>query len=63
VTFIAEDWRHKKIAEISTDPVATTNYFLAKENDLPFELSSAFFKPEVLSKYKTDRDKYTVDDR
>jgi hypothetical protein len=62
-TFIAEDWRHKKITEISTDPVATTNYFIAKENDLPFELSPAFFKPEVLSKYKTDRDKYTIDER
>jgi hypothetical protein len=24
---------------------------------------SAFFKPEVISKYKTDRDKYTVDER
>src|SRR5208337_3989469 len=63
VTFIAEDWRHKRVAEISTDPVATTNYFQANENDLPFELSPAFFRPEVLSKYKTDRDKYTVDER
>lgn len=62
-TFISEDWRHKKIAEISTDPAATTNYFIAKDNDLPFELSPAFFKPEVLSKYKTDREKYTVDER
>jgi hypothetical protein len=63
VTFIAEDWRNKGIAEISTNPMATTNYFQAKHNDLPFELSPAFFRPEVLSKYKTDRDKYTVDER
>ena len=49
-TFIAEDWRHKRIAEISTDPAETTNYFQAHENDLPFEVSPAFFRPEVLSK-------------
>lgn len=61
--FIAKDWRHNKVVEISTDPDATTNYFEASENDLPFELSPAFFRPEVLSKYKTDREKYTVDDR
>jgi hypothetical protein len=63
VTFIAQDWRNKVITEISTDPAATTNYFQAQGNELPFELSPAFFKPEVLSKYKTDRDKYTVDER
>ena len=62
-SFIAEDWRNKKIAEISTEPAATTNYFQRAENDLPFELSPAFFRPEVLSKYKTDREKYTVDER
>jgi hypothetical protein len=62
-TFIAQDWRHNKVAEISTYRSATTNYFEAGENDLPFELSPAFFRPEVLSKYKTDREKYTVDDR
>lgn len=64
VTFIAQDWRHKNaVVEISTDPAATTNYFEAAENDLPFELSPAFFRPEVLSKYKTDREKYTVGER
>jgi hypothetical protein len=62
-SFIAQDWRHDKVVEISTDPSATTNYFEARENDLPYELSPAFFRPEVLSKYKTDREKYTVDDR
>ncbi len=64
ISFIAQDWRHDRVVlEISTDPVATTNYFDAKDNDLPFEFSPAFFRPEVLSKYKTDREKYTVDDR
>lgn len=61
--FMAQDWRHKEVIEISTDPDATTNYFEAGQNDLPFELSPAFFRPEVLSKYKTDREKYTVEDR
>ena len=48
---------------ISTASGATTNYFDAKDNALPFELSPAFFRPEVLSKYKTDRDKYKVGER
>jgi len=61
--FIAYDWRNKRIAPISTAPGATTNYFDATDNSLPFELSWAFFRPEVLSKYKTDRDKYTVGER
>ena len=61
--FVAYDWRNKSIAVISTSPQATTNYFKAKGNLLPFELSPAFFRPEVLSKYKTDRDKYTLTER
>jgi hypothetical protein len=61
--FTAHDFRNDKIALISTDPTATTNYFKAEGNLLPFELSPAFFRPEVLSKYKTDRAKYTVGER
>jgi hypothetical protein len=61
--FTAYDWRNERIATISTDPSATTNYFDAKDNSLPFELSPAFFRPEVLLNYKADRDKYTVGER
>lgn len=61
--FIAYDWRNGRIAKISTDPSATTNYFNVEGNSLPFELSPAFFRPEVLLKYKTDREKYTVGER
>ena len=61
--FIAHDSRDRCVRKISTDPAATANYFNAKGNDLPFELSPAFFRPEVLSKYKTDREKYTVAER
>ena len=61
-SFIADDWRNEETREISTDPVCTTNYFVAHKNSLPFELSPAFFRPEVLSKYKADGDKYTIDE-
>jgi len=63
VEFIAHDWRNDLIEKISTDPSATTNYFNAKDNSLPFERSPAFFRPEVILKYKADRDKYTVGER
>ena len=60
--FIAHDWRNDRITNISADPSATTNYFTASTNSLPFETSPVFFRPEVLSKYKTDRDKYTINE-
>ena len=60
--FIAHDWRNDRITNISADPSATTNYFTASTNSLPFEISPAFFRPEVLSKYKTNRDKYTINE-
>ena len=63
VEFIAQDWRNNRVARMSTDPSATTNYFQAQNNSLPFEVSPAFFRPEVLLKYKGDKDKYTVEAR
>lgn len=63
VAFTAWDWRNQRIADISTDPSATTNYFQARHNALPFEMSPAFFSPEVLLRYKGDRDKYTIGER
>lgn len=63
VEFVAFSMRHNKIMKISTDPGKTTNYFVAKSNNLPFEVSPAFFNPEVLSKYKNNPDKYTIDER
>ena len=61
--FVIQDWRHGQLSSVTTNPEDTTNYFEAPHNDLPFELSPAFFKPEVLLKYKGDRDKYTVGER
>ena len=61
-SFIINDWRNGTIAEVSAAPEESTNFFVADQNSLPFELSPAFFRPEVLSKYKADRDKYTIDE-
>lgn len=60
-SFIAFDWRHRKVAEISCEPGKTANYFV--ESDLPFELSPAFFRSEVLAKYKADSEKYRITER
>ena len=60
-SFVAIDWKHDTVREISTEPGQTANYFM--QSDLPFELSPAFFRPEVLLRYKSDSDKYTLQDR
>ena len=60
-SFVAQDWKNNVVREISCAPGCTANYFT--ESDLPFELSPAFFKPEVLLKYKADSDKYRLDGR
>ena len=62
-TFIAMDWRNRCVRPISTNPSATTSYWEAEGNDYPFELSPAFFHRDVLQRYKSDSDKYTVEDR
>jgi hypothetical protein len=60
-SFIAVDWKNKAVREISTEPGQTANYFT--KSDLPFEVSPAFFRPEVLSKYKADSEKYRLQER
>lgn len=60
-SFIAQDWKNKVVREISCAPGQTANYFT--KSDLPFELSPAFFRPEVLLKYKADSEKYRLKDR
>lgn len=61
VSFIANDWKNRVVRQISCAPGETANYFT--KSDLPFELSPAFFRAEVLSKYKADREKYRLEDR
>lgn len=60
-SFIAYDFKNKVIAEIPCNPASLANYFT--ESDRPFETTPAFFRPEVLLKYKADREKYKVEDR
>ena len=59
--FIAFDWKNNIVKEISCAPEALSNYFT--KSDLPFETTPAFFKPEVLIKYKNDPGKYEITDR
>ena len=60
-TFIALDWRHDVVADLSCAPDHLSNYF--QPTDCPFEMSPAFFRPEVLSKYKSDPEKYRIEHR
>ena len=60
-TFVGFDWKNGETKEISCSPSALANYFT--ESDLPYELTPAFFRPEVLSKFKSDREKYTLTNR
>ncbi len=60
-SFIAQDWKNNRIKEISCAPEALANYFT--KSDLPFEVTPAFFRAEVLLKYKADTQKYTVESR
>ncbi len=50
-----------KVVETSCSPENIVNYFT--ESSLPWEISPAFFRPEVLQKYKNDPEKYIFDDR
>ena len=63
VEFLAYDWRNERVTNISTDPNKTANYFQENKKSLPFETSPAFFNAEVLLKYKSDHDKYSIDEQ
>jgi len=60
-SFIALDWKNRVVRQISCAPGKTANYFT--KSRLPFETSPAFFRPEVLSKFKLDTEKYQLKDR
>ena len=55
------DWKNNRQVETSCSLQHITNY-LAKSN-LPWEISPAFFRPEVLHRFKADLKKHTIDDR
>lgn len=57
-TFCIWDWKNKLIRDWSCSPIQMANYFTPSV--LPFETSPAFFRPEVLDRYKADPDKYEI---
>ncbi len=60
-TFLAYDWKNKRVANISCSPEKLASYF---DNDgRPHQLSPAFFKPDVILKYKSDSDRFMVNER
>lgn len=61
-TFIAHDLKNNKVEELSCDPSTLSNYY-ELQSSFPNEMSPVFFNPEVLGKYKRNKDKYTVTDR
>jgi hypothetical protein len=60
-TFKIHDWKNDRLVEWSCAPSELSNYFT--KSDKPFEISPAFFSPNVLTKYKADPDKYDLGDR
>ena len=55
------DRKNNRQVETSCGPEHIVSYFA--ESDLPWTISPAFFRPEVLHKYKLDPEKYTIKDR
>lgn len=47
--------------ETSASPLHIVSYF--EQSDLPWQISPAFFRPEVLQRFKADPEKYTLEDR
>lgn len=60
-TFKIQDWKNKRLVETSCAPEFLSNYF--EQSDKPFEISPAFFRPEVLTRFKNDPEKYDLQDR
>ncbi len=60
VTFQIIDWKNDKYVETSCGPDHVVNYY--ENSNLPWEISPAFFTPDVLHKYKYDQEKYRVTD-
>jgi len=60
-SFIIRDWKHKEEREWTSDPDQIGNYFV--ESDYPFGTSPAFFKPDVLLRYRQDPSRFKIYDR
>lgn len=55
------DRKNNVEVETSCAPESLSNYF--EKSDLPWEISPAFFRPDVLHRFKADPEKYSLDDR
>lgn len=60
-TFKIIDWKNQHQIETSCGPSYLPNYF--EKSNKPFEISPAFFRPEVLTRFKNDPEKYDLEDR
>jgi len=60
-TFKIYDRKNGINVEKSCAPEFLSNYF--QKSDLPWEISPAFFRPEVLHRFKADPEKYTLEER
>lgn len=60
-TFKFYDRKNDVNAETTCGPEYLSNYF--QRSELPWEISPAFFRPEVLHRFKADPEKYTLEDR
>jgi hypothetical protein len=61
-TFKAINLKTKERMEVSCNPDGLSNYF-QPDSPLPLEMSPAFFKAEVLQRYKANPEKYELHDR
>ena len=59
--FIIQDFKNNKVVKWSSNPKKLGSYHV--KNDFPFGTSPVFFRSEVLSKYKQDPSKYTIEER
>ena len=60
-TFKIFDRKNSVEVETSCAPESLSNYF--QKSDLPWEISPAFFRSDVLHRFKADPEKYSLDDR
>jgi len=60
-TFKIFDRKNDVNTETSCAPECLSNYF--QESNLPWEISPAFFRAEVLHRFKADPEKYALEDR
>lgn len=60
-TFKIFDRKNDALVEVSCGPDGVVDYYT--QSDKPWTISPAFFRPEVLARFKADPDKYDLTDR